>query len=197
MSPQSPTPEWAPFRVAPRGERADPPRPIHTSEGIGDRLRAAAFAELQAREAFLWGVAHHMEAPEGLRQSWREFAAVEDKHLGWLLSRMQALGIDVRERVVSDQLWHSLIGCRDAREFALYMASAEERGRRAGERFREALAQTDPVSAEIFGRIADEEVEHIAVARYYFPEGPDAPSMAASLQDSGSVELGSTRGPEV
>ena len=176
------TPNWDPFRVAARGERADPPRPIHTPEGIGDRLRAAAFAEIQAREAFLWGASHHAEAPEGLKQAWREFAAVEDKHLGWLLSRMQELGIDPRERAVSDQLWHSLISCRDARDFALYMASAEERGRRAGERFREAMAHTDPVSAEIFGRIADEEIEHIATAQRYYSESSNAPSLAASLQ---------------
>ena len=176
------TPNWDPFRVAARGERADPPRPTHTPEGVGDRLRAAAFAEIQAREAFLWGASNHLDAPEGLRQAWREFAAVEDKHLGWLMKRMQELGIDPRERAVSDQLWHSLIGCREARDFALYMASAEERGRRAGERFREAMAQTDPVSAEIFGRIADEEVEHIATAERYYSASSDAASLAASLQ---------------
>ena len=39
------------------------------------------------------------------------------------------------------------------------MASAEDRGRRAGERFFEMMKDTDPISAEIFRKIAEEEVE--------------------------------------
>jgi uncharacterized ferritin-like protein (DUF455 family) len=164
---------------------------------VGDRLRAAAFAEIQAREAFVWGARVFTEAPEGLRLAWREFAAIEDRHLGWLLRRMQELGISVEERSVSDQLWRSLISCQNARDFAFFMASAEERGRRAGERFREALAKRDPITAEIFGKIAEEEVEHIAAAFRFYPEGPATAHLATDLQDGPTVEQGSTRGPEV
>jgi hypothetical protein len=48
------------------------------------------------------------------------------------------------------------------------MASAEERGRKAGERFHAQMLQRDPESARIFGKIAEEEVAHIALARKYF-----------------------------
>ena len=52
-----PTPEWTGFQVLPRGELAPGPRAITSREGIADRLRAAAFAEIQAREAFAWAAA--------------------------------------------------------------------------------------------------------------------------------------------
>jgi uncharacterized ferritin-like protein (DUF455 family) len=167
------TPDWSPFRVLPRGVRTEPPRSIHTPEGVGDRLRAAAFAEIQAREAFLWGAGHPTwEIPESLRTAWRGLALAEQRHLDWLLQRMQELGVPIDGRAVSDQLWVSLTTCISPRDFAHYMASAEERGRRAGERFDEQLRETDPVTARIFGRIAEEEVSHIELAAKYYPEGP-------------------------
>ena len=61
------SPDWSPFRLAPEGTRPEPPRSIHTRDGIGDRLRSAAFAEIQAREAFLWAdIRFADEAPEEL-----------------------------------------------------------------------------------------------------------------------------------
>jgi uncharacterized ferritin-like protein (DUF455 family) len=167
MKPQ--TPSWEPFEIVPPGTRSDPPRSLSTPEGVGDRLRSAAFAEIQAREAFLWGAEHYEDASLELREAWRRLAAAEQRHLDWLLRRMSELGVDVRGRKVSDQLWHSLVSCHSAQEFALYMASAEERGRRAGERFHQELRGTDPVTAEIFGKIAEEEVAHIALARRFYP----------------------------
>jgi hypothetical protein len=83
---------------------------------------------------------------------------------------MTELGIDVRARRVSDHLWHSLVSCQSAREFAVFMASAEERGRRAGERFHAALVTRDPETARIFGQIAREEVAHIELAKRFFPQ---------------------------
>lgn len=166
------TPDWSPFRVAPAGDKADPPRSIHTPEGVGDRMRAAAFAELQAREAFLWGAERWTGAPEGLRRGWRILAIAEQRHLDWLLARMAELGVAIPARRVSDQLWHSLVSCRDARDFAFYMASAEDRGRRAGERFYENLRHADPVTAEIFRKIAEEEVSHIELPSLYYPQAP-------------------------
>jgi uncharacterized ferritin-like protein (DUF455 family) len=164
------TPSWSPFAVLPREERTKPPRAIDTKEGIGDRLRAAAFAELQAYYAFLWGAARFEDAPEMLKTNWRGLALAEERHLGWLLRRMDELGIEVTDRAVSDWLWVSLTNCQSAREFAVFMASAEERGRRAGVRFEEALRKIDPTSAAIFGKIAEEEVEHIRLAEKFFPK---------------------------
>ena len=39
--------------------RGEAPRSIDSLEGVGDRLRAAAFAEIQARDAFLWAPEHY------------------------------------------------------------------------------------------------------------------------------------------
>jgi uncharacterized ferritin-like protein (DUF455 family) len=174
---------WSPFLVnEDPSVHADRPRFIQSKDGIGDRLRAAAFAEIQAREAFNWAADTFNDAPADLRGAWKNLARAEDKHLGWLLARMEELAIGVQERKVSDHLWHSLIACKTAQEFAIYMANAEERGRKAGERFYQALLKTDPVSARIFGKIAEEEVEHIALAERFFPEawktdglGPEGP----------------------
>lgn len=173
------TPDWAPFAVLPRDVRAAPPRGIESREGISDRLRTAAFAEIQAYYAFLWGAQYFTDAPESLKTAWRGLALAEERHLNWLMNRMKALGLDVQERPVSDWLWVSLLNCKDAREFAVFMASAEERGRKAGVRFQQALAKVDPESAAIFGKIAEEEVEHIRLAAKYFPEEAAASSTLA------------------
>ncbi len=164
------TPDWGPFAVLPREERPKGPRAITSREGIGDRLRAAAFAEIQAYYAFLWAAERFLDAPEMLRVNWRGLAYAEERHLGWLLARMDELGVDVRERGVSDWLWTSLLGCRSAREFAVYIANSEERGRQAGVRFCEAMMPFDPTTAKIFGKIAEEEIEHIRLAAKFFPD---------------------------
>ena len=165
----APEPDWSPFRVCAPGEHADAPRSIHSPEGVTDRLRAAAFAEIQAREAFDWAAARFDDAPASLRTAWSGLALAEDRHLHWLLARMEALGAGIQDRRVSTQLWHSLRSCQNAKDFAQYMANAEERGRRAGERFHQEMRQKDPISAEIFGKIAEEEIVHIQLARNYFP----------------------------
>jgi uncharacterized ferritin-like protein (DUF455 family) len=161
---------WEPFQLVPRGAYADAPRSIASPDGVGDRLRAAAFAELQAREAFLWAASHFTDAPEGLTGAWTGLAHAEQKHLDWLLNRMKELHIRIEDRRVSDDLWHSLVSCQSARDFAIFMANAENRGRIAGERFHATLKDTDPVTAEIFRKIAEEEVQHIELARKFFPE---------------------------
>ncbi len=160
---------WEPFLVVPSGNYGDLSRSLSTLEGIGDRLRAAAFAEIQAREAFLWAANTFEDAPEDLKNAWRALAREEQKHMDWLLNRMAELNIPVQARKVSDHLWISLVSCKTARDFALFMANAEERGRKAGERFHQALLQTDPVTAKIFGQIAKEEVSHIQLAQRFFP----------------------------
>jgi len=163
------TPDWSPFLVIPREERPKGPRAITSREGIADRLRAAAFAEIQAYYAFLWAAERFTDAPDALRLNWRGLALAEERHLGWLLSRMEELGMEVRERGVSDWLWTSLMKCTSAKEFSIYIANSEERGRLAGVRFAEAMRTVDPTTAEIFGKIAEEEIEHIRLASKFFP----------------------------
>lgn len=155
---------WEPFVVCAPEERAPGPRGMNAPEGLGDRLRTAAFAELQAREAFRWAADSLADAPAELRDAWRRIADDEDRHLGMLLARMAELGAEPGARPVSDRLWRSLVACRTTPEFVAYMRTAEERGRAAEESFRRSLAQRDPVTAGIFGEIADDEAEHIALA---------------------------------
>jgi uncharacterized ferritin-like protein (DUF455 family) len=161
---------WQPFQLAEQGAHADAPRSIHSREGVGDRLRAAAFAEIQARDAFLWAAGNYEDTQPDLKEAWKRLAASEQRHLDWLLNRMTELEIPVQERKVSDHLWWSLVSCKTAREFAVYMAGAEERGRKAGERFYQTLLATDPITAEIFRKIAEEEIAHIALAKKHFPD---------------------------
>lgn len=163
-------PNWEPFIILPRDERAKSSRAINSKEGIGDRLRTAAFAEIQAYYAFRLAVETFTDAPPLLRERWKELAVDEDRHYHSLLTRMQELGIDPKERAVSDWLWVSLVGCKTAKDFAVFIASSEERGRIAGVRVQQALLSIDPVTAAIFGKIAEEEIEHVRVAKTFFPE---------------------------
>lgn len=163
------TPSWSPFKLCGLNERPIQPRSLQCKEGVADRLRVAAFAEIQAREAFRWAAKAFSEsAPPGLCQAWLELALAEDKHLNWLLNRMIELAEPVDARAVSDHLWQSFARCKTAQEFAAYMANSEERGRIAGEKFYLGLKEIDPISAEIFGKIAEEEREHIALAQRFF-----------------------------
>lgn len=160
------------FELAPGDEWGESPRSMKTLEGLGDRMRSAAFAEVQARDAFQWASEHFEDAPQTLRRAWAALVIAEQRHLDWLLTRMKELGIGLRDRKVSDHLWRSLIACKTAEQFAIYIANAEERGRKAAVRFHQALEKRDPVTAEIFRKIADEEVSHIALATKYYPETP-------------------------
>ena len=153
--------DWTPFSVCAPEERPPQPRGISTPEGLGDRLRVAAFAELQAREAFRWAARELSDAPEALRAAWRRIADDEGRHLDMILARMAALGVRPDARPVSDRLWRSLVACRTTAEFSAYMRTAEERGRAAEESFRRSLASRDPETAAMFGAIADDEAEHI------------------------------------
>lgn len=161
---------WSPFLIGPRFVKPPRTRPIETSQGVGDRLRTAAFAELQARESFRMAAARFGDAPSWLRQAWLSLAAEEDKHLGWFLGRMKEMSAPIEERWVSEDLWISFLNTCCAARFCHYMAEAEERGRVAGTRFRDALSKSDPVSAQIFGKVAQEEEGHIKIARRGFEE---------------------------
>ena len=173
--------DWKPFQVAPPGEKADPIRSLQTPEGIEDRLRSAAFAELQAQKAFLWAAEFYTLISPKLKRAWVHLAQAEERHLHWLLSRMEALQLSISQRKVSQQLWLSLISCPTAEQFAHYMASAEERGRKANLHFFQTLQQRDPLTADIFKKIAQEEIAHIELAYRFFPKSytpvlPNPPS---------------------
>lgn len=162
-------PNWSPFRLNENPNERIAPRPITTLEGVGDRLRSAAWAEIQAREAFRWAADTLTDAPLELKNAWLTLSIEEEKHMNWLLTRLAELGMQVDERPVSDNLWQSFMDCKTAEQFAVFMANAEERGRKAGVRFYQDLNERDPVSAKIFGTIAEEEIAHIALAQKYFP----------------------------
>jgi len=180
---------WQPFQTCAPAQHAPPPRAINTPDGVGDRLRAAAFAEIQAREAFRWAAEHLTDASENLCKAWLLLAAEEDKHLNWLLTRLKELGHDAGARRVSLRLWDSLTKCTQAEEFARYMASAEERGMRAGERFCQQMMEVDPISAKIFGQIAFEEKAHIELAEKYFPTKNIEKTLKASATKPASAPL--------
>jgi uncharacterized ferritin-like protein (DUF455 family) len=156
---------WAPFDVCDPDRFPPAPRGIRTPEGLGDRLRIAAFAELQAREAFRWAADCLLDASPNLRAAWRKIADDEHRHLEMLLGRMAELGVDPASRPVSDRLWRSLRACKSAAAFIPYMRTAEERGRAAEESFQRSLLDRDPVTSALFGKIADDEAEHIALSR--------------------------------
>ena len=50
--------DFYPFITCPAGERPAKPRSLNTREGLGDRMRTAAFAEFQAIAAFRWAAEH-------------------------------------------------------------------------------------------------------------------------------------------
>lgn len=162
------SPNWQPFRVAIRGQNPDPPRSLVTFEGLGDRLRSAAFAEKQAGLAFELAADWFPHAALELKEVWQKLSCEEDKHLRWLLNRMSELNIAVDERIVSQQLWQSFQRCQTEKEFVLFMANAEERGRKAGFRFYQYLLDKDKVTAELFLVIAQEEENHIAAVVRFF-----------------------------
>lgn len=159
---------WEPFVVCGADEKPPKPRHFRSVEGLGDRLRAAAFAEFQARRAFARAPEVFSDAPTSLAQRWSEIALDEQRHYDLIMGRMQTLGLSPEERPVSLALWYSLEKCRTAREFSIYIAGAEERGRLAGVAIVEALSKSDPETAAVFREIVHDEVEHVALADIYF-----------------------------
>jgi uncharacterized ferritin-like protein (DUF455 family) len=155
---------YAPFR--PTTGRPDPARGLASPEGVADRLRLVAFAELQARDLFTYGLEHFSgKVPQLWLDSWAAFAKVEERHAQMLLDRMLELGVDPGAKTVSDKLSRL---CRAAAEpvlFLFLLSSAEERGMDAGFILGEQMRAVDPLSADIFARIAAEEVEHVKMAR--------------------------------
>ncbi|MGZ3694991.1 MAG: DUF455 family protein [Bdellovibrionota bacterium] len=155
--------QWQPFRLA---ERGDAIRAMQGADGVADRLRLVAFAELQARDAFRSGAERFAgQIDETLRQTWLRFADVEDRHAQMLLARMTELGIEPGSRAVSDKLTRLCAKATDPIVFLFLLSSAEERGMEQGKLLGEQMLAVDEASAKIFLQIAEEEVEHVQMAR--------------------------------
>lgn len=152
------------------GEDEEPPkpRPFRDPEGLGDRLRTAAFAEFQALRAFGWAAKRFDDVPAELRQRWTELVDDERRHYDLIVGRMAELDVAIEARPVSMALWRSLKACETGRDFGIYIASAEEWGRRAGVTLVKALEKSDPATAAVFREIVEDEIEHIALADTYF-----------------------------
>lgn len=155
---------YKPFRLA--TGKPDAIRALASPGGVADRLRVVAFAELQARDLFRYGAERFSnQVPVEWQENWLRFAEVEDLHAQLLLTRMAELSLEPGERSVSDKLSRL---CRAADEpvtFLFLLASAEERGMESGQVLGTQMKAVDPVSAAIFARIANEEVEHVEAAR--------------------------------
>jgi uncharacterized ferritin-like protein (DUF455 family) len=189
-----------PFRVAEKGIKPGRLRSLKTREGVTDRLRSTAFAELQAREGFLWAADRDWEASDSLRRAWRALAQAEDRHMGWLLRRLDELGAQADERSVSDFLWRSFEQCDSAQAFSIYMASAELWGKQAGEKFARDLEAVDPESAKVFHDIAREEVAHVRLAARFFPDAFEKEFGAELMRELGEypeidLATGATKAP--
>lgn len=152
---------WSPFVIQPRPEKM---RALHSEHGVGDRLRAVAFAEIQARDGFLWGANFFTTAPKQWRTAWLRFAEMEDQHAQLLLDRAAALGVSLGERAVSDSLLKMFHKADRPEVFYYSISTAEQRGMEVGLSMIEPMKEVDPVSAAIFERCALEEEEHIATA---------------------------------
>ena len=157
--------DWSPFSICKEGEKSPYLRSIQTFEGLGDRLRFVAFAEKQAANAFRLASEIYPDANDEVRSLWIRLAEEEEKHLQLLLDRMKEIGVSPSDRPQSLDLWKSFDRCNTATEFAKFMASAEDWGMNSGEKFHRTLLGIDPVTAQLFGRIAAEEKLHIELAR--------------------------------
>jgi uncharacterized ferritin-like protein (DUF455 family) len=140
-------------------------RKLQAVGGVEDRLRLVAFAELQARDLFLWGAEKFSAAPAEWRQAWISFAPVENRHAQMLLNRMVELGVSPGAKTVSQKLSELCRAAPTAEMFLFLLASAEERGMDAGFVLGQEMAAVDPISAALFQQIAEEEREHVEMAK--------------------------------
>ncbi len=161
------------FVLCPAGERPPRPRGMGTAEGVGDRLRTAAFAEWQAITAFRWAAAHFDDVPHQLRADWLAQVPDEERHYQLITAAMERLGVTAAGRPVSDRLWRTLSACATGRDFCLQIALEEERGRQGALRLVEFLADADPETAAVFRQIAADEVAHVELAEKYFGWRPE------------------------
>ncbi len=159
---------WSPFILTKPGRTPPSPRSLSLPEGLGDRMRTAAFAEFQAVRAFRWASKRFVDTSESLREEWANLVSVEVRHFEMIAKRMLELGFSLSDRPVSLRLWNSLNCCKTGKEFCVRICSAEEWGRQSAIKLIEFLTKRDEKTANVFKLIAKEEIEHVAVADRYF-----------------------------
>ena len=158
---------WKPFSVSNKPDRL---RSINTIEGVIDRLRLVSFAEIQAREAFLWAAKTFFETPTEWREQWKKIAADENRHSQLLMDRLFELGGKIEDRLVSTFIYTQCIKAMDPILFTFIISSSEERGMENGLLMSTQMAQVDQKSAEIFALIAEEEKTHIQISNAILAE---------------------------
>ena len=168
---------WEPFQVK---DKADKLRSVRNVEGVKDRLRVVAFAELQARDGFLWGIERFPLAEKEWREYWQTFSQMENRHAQLLLDRAKELDLILSDRAVSNALFKSFLSASSPETFFYLMATAEERGMEIGLSMVESVRSVDRKSAEIFCLCAEEEVEHITVAKRLL-KGYDVEALKAEV----------------
>ena len=152
---------WEPFVLAAPNETAPFPMPISHPEGLGDRLRIAAFAELQAVRAFGWAAEHFTDVSAEVIAGWQIQIPEEKFHFRLIMERMSYLGVHAGQKPVSVSLSEKLYTCQTGRDFAIEIATAEHRGRLAALKMASYLENRDPVTARVFLRIAQDELAHL------------------------------------
>lgn len=152
---------WEPFVLAPPDEKAPFPKPMSHREGLGDRLRIAAFAELQAVRAFGWATENFADVSPKVIEGWQLQIPEEKFHFRLIMERMAHLGVHAHQKPVSASLSESLYACQTGREFAVKIATAEHKGRLAALKMAAYLENRDPVTAQVFLRIAHDELAHV------------------------------------
>ncbi len=136
---------WTPFKLCAEGESAPKPRSLSHPEGLGDRMRTAAFAEFQAIRAFKHAAQTFRDVPETLLAAWKKQIPEEELHYELIATRMGALGHSLDSRPVSLRLTESLSSCQSGQDFCEKICSAEHRGRDAALRLISFLkSQPDP-----------------------------------------------------
>ncbi|PID78711.1 hypothetical protein CSB20_13760 [bacterium DOLZORAL124_64_63] len=165
--------DTAPFQILAEGRKPPRPRGLNTPEGLGDRMRTAAFAEKQAIHAFRWACERFQDVPGELRAAWAALIPEEEKHYRLIVTRMAELGFALDARPVTLNLWRGLAACETGRDFCIGIARAEERGRQAGVKLAAFLADKDPATAAVFREIVADEVAHVALADRFYGWKPE------------------------
>ncbi|MBN2715406.1 MAG: ferritin-like domain-containing protein [Deltaproteobacteria bacterium] len=159
---------WEPFVLAAPDQKVPFPKPMSHTEGLGDRLRIAAFAELQAVRAFGWAAEHFRDVSMEVINGWERQIPEEKLHFRLIMERMNNLGIQPHQKPVSAQLSETLYQCQTGKAFAIEIATAEHRGRLAALKMAAYLENRDPVTARVFLRIARDEVAHVQLVIDHF-----------------------------
>jgi uncharacterized ferritin-like protein (DUF455 family) len=163
---------WEPFVLSSPEQKLPFPQPMSHRDGLGDRLRIAAFAELQAVRAFGWASEHFKDVPISLIEGWERQIPEEKLHFRLIMERMSNLGVRPEKKPVSAKLSETLFTCETGEKFAIEIATAEHKGRLAALKMADYLQDRDPVTTRVFLRIARDEMSHVQLVMDHFDWKP-------------------------